>query len=595
MEQKAAIVASGGAEPQQSSGSRIAAPVLELVRSLGAARILALGLVAGCLLGFFAYVIARASDASYTLLFSGLALTDAQELVGRLETMAVPYRLSPAGDAIMVPADDALRLRMALAEEGMPVGGTVGYELFDRANPFTTSDFLGNINLQRAVEGELARTIGTLRGVRSARVHIVEPKRSLFGREEVKPTASIVLVLRSTGALDKRQVNGIRNLVAAAVPGLHAEAVTLVDDAGNLLAEPTGADAGQLANGDAEDYRVALENRLRAKVVQLLERTVGAGKADAAVSADLDFDELATTAELFDPQSQVARSTRTTDEASDQKQNEATAAVSAANNLPTERTAADPAAASTEQTKRTEETINYEISRTVRNQTKRGPALRKLSIAVQVDGIYREQPDGSKSYEPRAADELAQLGGLIRSAVGIDESRGDVVEVVSRQFAAAPAEPAADLGWQALLPERYAHLIDLGVFGALTLAVLFFGVRPAVKRLLTIAKPAGPEAAATAVVLGADGKPLLVHGATGATIGVDRAGNPVVVREPIMLAAPPAAAGGGTALTAVPPELVELKNVRGQVHAELLRDVSKAIDGNPDEAVRVVRAWLHGR
>ena len=134
-----------------------------------------------------------------------------------------------------------------------------------------------------------------------------------------------------------------------------------------------------------------------------------------------------------------------------------------------------------------------------------------------------------------------------------------MVEVVSRQFAVASPEPAADLGWQALLPERYGHLVDLGVFGALTLAVLFLGVRPAVRRLLTIAKPPGPEAAATAVVMGADGKPLLVHGATGATIGVDRAGNPVVVREPIMLAAPTAAAGGSTALTAVPPELVELR------------------------------------
>ena len=124
----------------------------------------------------------------------------------------------------MVPSGDALRLRMALAEEGMPVGGTVGYELFDQASPFTTSDFLANVNLRRAVEGELARTIGTLRSVRSARVHIVEPERSLFGRDEVAPTASIVLTLRGAEALDKRQIAGIRQLVAAAVPGLAPDA-----------------------------------------------------------------------------------------------------------------------------------------------------------------------------------------------------------------------------------------------------------------------------------------------------------------------------------------------------------------------------------
>jgi flagellar M-ring protein FliF len=594
MDQRAAIVASGGAEPAQSTRGGPLGPMVELARMLGPARILALGAVGCCLLGFFAYVISRATESSYTLLFSDLALTDSQELVGRLETLAVPYRLSPAGDAIMVPADTALRLRMSLAEEGMPVGGTVGYELFDQANPFTTSDFLGNVNLKRAVEGELARTIGTLRGVRSARVHIVEPKRSLFGREEVKPSASIVLALRNQPALDKRQIAGIRHLVAAAVPGLQADAVTLVDDTGNLMAEPLISGAEPSAN-DAEDFRIALENRLRAKIVRLLERTVGAGKADAAVSADLDFDELATTAELFDPQSQVVRSTQTSDESTDQNESQATAAVSATNNLPTERSASDPEPANSERTKRTEETVNYEISRTVRNQTKHGPSIRKLSVAVQVDGIYREQADGTKAYEPRGADELAQLAALIRSAAGVDEARGDVVEVVSRQFAEALPPLAAEPPWSALLPDQYGNMVDLAVLSMLTLIVLFFGVRPIIKRVLTLPSSASPAAAATAVVLGADGKPLLVHGATGATIGVDRAGNPVVVREPIMVDAPTPAPGQDVVVPAGASDLIELKNVRGHVHAALLGEVSKAIAGSPEEAVRVVRSWLHGR
>lgn len=596
MEQKAAIVAGGGAELVQQSQPRAGGALVELARALGPGRILALGAVACCLLGFFAYVISRAADTSYTLLFSNLALADAQELVGRLETMAIPFRLSPGGDAIMVPTGDALRLRMALAEEGMPTGGTVGYELFDQANPFTTSDLLGNINLRRAVEGELARTIGTLRGVRSARVHLVEPKRSMFGREEVKPTASIVLALRGATPLDKRQVAGIRHLVAAAVPGLAAEGVTLVDSDGNLLAEPSDPAADPLLTGDAEEYRAALENRLRAKLVQLLERTVGPGKADAAVSADLDFDDLATTAELYDPQSQVVRSTQTTEEASDQKESQATDAVSAANNLPTERTAADPAEASSERTNRTEETVNYEISRTVRNQTKRGATLRKLSIAVQVDGVYRDQPDGTTSYEPRGAEELTQLATLVRSAAGIDESRGDVVEVVSRQFAVPSPQPEPDAGWQLPIPQQYDRFVELGVLALLTLVVLFLGVRPALTRVLAAVRPAATAAAPTAVVLGADGKPLLVHGATGATIGVDRSGNPVVVREPILAGEPMAAPGQPMALQATgSPELVALKHVHGAVHASLLGDVAKAIETSPDDAVRVVRGWMHGR
>ncbi|MFL5335091.1 MAG: hypothetical protein ACJ8H8_18325 [Geminicoccaceae bacterium] len=196
MEQRTAIVEGNGSEPAQRPAGPFASPWFQLAKALGAGRIIALGVVACTLLGFFAYIVGRATDDSYTLLFSGLALTDAQELVGRLETMGTPYRLSPGGDAIMVPSGDALRLRMALAEDGMPVGGTVGYELLDRANPFTTSDFLANVNLRRAIEGELARTIGTLRSVRSARVHIVVPERALFGREQPKPTASIVLTVR---------------------------------------------------------------------------------------------------------------------------------------------------------------------------------------------------------------------------------------------------------------------------------------------------------------------------------------------------------------------------------------------------------------
>jgi flagellar M-ring protein FliF len=595
MEQKAAIVAAGGGEVSQGGGGNdVAGPFMRLAKTLGPGRILALGAVACCLLGFFAYVIARATEASYTLLFSGLELADAQELVGRLEAMAVPFRLSPAGDAIMVPSDDALRLRMALAEEGLPHGGKVGYELFDQANPLTTSDFLANVNLRRAVEGELARTVGTLRGVRAARVHIVEPKRSLFGREEVEPSASIVVSLRGPTELDKRQIAGIRHLIAAAVPGLQPKSVTVLDDAGNLLAEPSDLGDELASADDAEEHRVALENRLRAKIVQLLERTVGPGKADAAVSADLDFDEVATTAELFDPASQVVRSTQTTEESSDQKENQAADAVSVANNLPTERAPTDAAAASSERTNRTEETVNYEISRTVRNQAKRGASIRKLSIAVQVDGAYRQHADGTSAYEPRSAEELSQLAALVRSAAGVDEGRGDVVEIVSRPFVSPEALPPPEQGWRDLLPEGHDRLVELAVLSLLTLAVLLFGVRPALRRLLPAGKADAAAPETTAVVLGADGRPLLVHGATGATIGVDRAGNPVVVREPILGEDPPDPAGQAKPPGAgSPTDMVTLKSVRGQVHASLLSGVAEAIETSPEDAVRVVRAWLH--
>lgn len=570
MEQNGTVAAGAGGGVGRGGRPQPLAAAAALLRTLGPGRIVALGAVAVLLLGFFAYVIVRASESSYTLLFSGLDLRDAQQLTQRLEAMGVAYRLSPGGDAILVPSDQALRLRMSLAEEGMPVGATVGYELFDRANPFTTSDFLGNVNLRRAIEGELARTIGTLRQVRAARVHIVEPKRSLFGREEVRPSASIVLALRRPASLDRRQVAAIRHLVAAAVPGLDPKAVTIVDDSGDLLAEASGTEGEGLSLDETEELRVAFENRLRAKLVQLLERTLGPGRVDAAVSADLDFDEVATTAELFDPNTQVVRSTQTAEEASDAKETAASEAVSVANNLPTERQAAEPGPGSSERTTRTEETVNYEISRTVRNQTKRGSTVRKLSIAVQVDGVYREGPDGERRFEPRSAEELAQIEELVRSAAGVDQARGDVVEVVSRPFVEPAAGAADDEGWALLDAAGRQRLIELGVLGALTLAVLLFGVRPLLRRLL--AGPA-PEA------LPADQPRLLAGGQPeAASLAVEGAASVPGLPGP-----------GANGETAAGPALLPGSEAGADA---LLGEVERAIEARPEDAVRVLRAWL---
>ncbi|MFO1072301.1 MAG: flagellar basal-body MS-ring/collar protein FliF [Geminicoccaceae bacterium] len=566
MEQKGIIAAGAEGRKAGTDAAGRGWPGLALVKALGPGRILALGAVALLLLGFFAYIISRATEPSYTLLFSGLDLRDAQALSQRLEGLGVPYRLSGDGGAIMVPAKDALRLRMSLAEEGMPVGAPVGYELFDRASPFTTSDFLANVNLRRAVEGELARSIGTLRQVRSARVHLVEPKRSLFGREEVKPTASIVLALRQPGTLDREQVAGIRHLVAAAVPGLEPNEVTIVDDRGDLLAEPSGVAGAALALGETETQRVAFESRLRDKIVQLLERTLGPGRVDAAVSADLDFDEVATTAESYDPSSQVVRSTRTTDETSDASDSRPGEPVSVANNLPSEKAppAANGGTASSDRKNRSEETVNYEISRTVRNQTKRGSTVRRLSIAVQVDGSYHERPDGGRDFEPRPAEELAQIRDIVRSAAGADESRGDKIEVVSRPFVAPEAtEPPPAAGWLGLSPDGYQRLIELGVLALLTLVVLFFGVRPLLARLLPAAAGAAPAAETEA--------------AAHLIIGEDAAADQ----------------GAAARLAAVKPAAASAL-AGPAASTDLLGEVAQAVDAAPQDAVRIMRAWLQG-
>ncbi len=536
--------------------------LLAQIQALGAGRILALGAVTVALAAFFALVVARSLEQPYTLLFGGLAPEEARRIIERLEAGAVPYRLSPAGDALLVPADRALRLRLDLAEQGLPAGGSVGYEVFDRGGPLGTSDFLANVNLRRALEGELARTIAAIRSVRGARVHLVLPRRELFERDRHAASASVVLSLASPGGLERRQVQGIRNLVAAAVPGLDVSRITIVDDRGELLARGGEGAVGGSGGADLDEQRSALEQRLRGKILQLLERTIGPGRVEAEVTADLELDEVSTTAEQYDPNGQVARSTQTVEETGDRRDGEA-GMLSVSNNLPTERNAQPAGPTAAERTSRTEETINYEISRTVRSQTRRPGQIRRLSIAVQVDGVTSIAPDGTRRQEPRSAEELAQLAALVRSAAGVDEERGDVVEVVSRPFVQPDIETAPESDPLALSREELTRLGELAGLAVLAVLVLLFGVRPLV-RSLRPAPPAEPPAVP-------GDQPLLVTGSAG---------------------------GGGETDAAPSPAQLEAGDAEAGAAPEarpLLEQLSGLVADRPEDAVRVIRTWLKQR
>lgn len=537
------------------------ARLLEQIKALGPARILALGAVAVLLAGFFTYILTRSLEQPYTLLFGGLAPEDARRIIERLEAASVPYRLSPSGDAVLVPADRALKLRMDLAQEGLPSGGSVGYELFDRLGPFGTSDFLANVNLRRALEGELARTIASIRPVRAARVHLVLPRRDLFERERQKPSASVVVSLTGGASLDRRQVQGIRNLVAAAVPGLEPHRVTIVDDRGNLLARGGDSALDATFGLDLEEQRTALEQRLRAKIVQLLERSVGPGRVEAQVTVELDTEEITTTSEQYDPNGQVARSTQTIEETGDRRESEG-GTLTVTNNLPTERSAPAGAPQASERTSRTEETINYEISRTVRNQTRKPGQIKRLSIAVQVDHQRILAPDGSRRIEPRSAEELAQLAALVRSAAGVDEERGDRVEIVSRPFADLEPEPVPESGPFELAAEQWWRLGELAILALLAALLLLFGVRPLVRSLT---RPA--EGASATSHLSATAAP-----ASSAAANLAGSALAPADEQPASLEAkesPPAIA---------PPSVLDR--------------VGALFDERPDEVVRVVRGWL---
>ncbi|MFZ4125405.1 MAG: flagellar basal-body MS-ring/collar protein FliF, partial [Rickettsiales bacterium] len=268
------------------------ATMTESFRELGQIKIAALLGSAVILIGFFIFISMRVAAPMMSPLFTNLPTEEGAKIVDELDKRGIPYELRAGGTQVMVPSDQVNKLRLVMAEQGIPSQGSViGYEIFDKSDAMGTSNFVLNINQLRALEGELARTINDFESVEQARVHLVMPKRELFTRDTVDPTASVALKLRSSGGLTKNEISAIRHLVATAVPGLKPQRITIVDSRGGLLAK--GVDEKDDANvltEEAEDFRVAYEKRLGTTVEQLLEQSIGVGKVKAKVHADIDFD-----------------------------------------------------------------------------------------------------------------------------------------------------------------------------------------------------------------------------------------------------------------------------------------------------------------
>src|SRR5208282_4716113 len=270
-----------------------------------------MGAVTIALVGFFAFLILRVTAPQLTPLFTDLTFEDSAAIVKELDRQGVPYELRNDGNIVMVPKDRVARLRMALAGDGLPKGGGIGYEIFDKSDALGTTSFVQNINNLRALEGELARTIRALDSVQAARVHLVMPERPLFSRDKVEPSASIVLKVR--GALEPQQVRAIRHLVASAVNGLKPQRVSIVDETGQLLAD--GA-SGESDNSIGDERRAGFEKRMRNEVEAIVSSVVGAGRARVQLSADFDFNKITQTSDKFDPEGRVLRSSQTREESS---------------------------------------------------------------------------------------------------------------------------------------------------------------------------------------------------------------------------------------------------------------------------------------
>jgi len=531
-----------------------------------------LALMGGVLLvmiGFFIYITTRLASPNLDLLYKDLDPKDSSRITQVLDSQAITYELGQGNSEIRIPTKEVARIRLLLADQGIPGGGSLGYEIFDDAESLGTTNFMQNVNLVRALEGELARTIQSITVINSARVHLVLPKRELFSRERQDPSASIALRMSGGTRLEKGQVLAIQHLVATAVPSLVPSRVSIVDDKGNLLAAgfEDENDIGVMADKTADRKRM-FENRLGHTIEKLLEKTVGFGKVRAEVTADMDFDRVSTQEEVFDPEGQVVRSTQSIEQSSNASDSEGAPAVSVATNLPDANLGASEGISSSQSDARTEETVNFEITKKVINHVREIGNVRKLSVAVLVDGRRVEDAEGKLVYEPLPDDQMELLATLVQGAIGFDADRGDIVEIINMEYADfVPEEDEMELFF-GMDKNDILRLAEILVLSIVVILVILLVVRP----LISQAFEAMPSAAALA-------SERLLTDQTGAPglIGPDGAPIP----------------GDSMAEEDKIEELIDIDRVEGRVKASSVKKVGEIIDKHPEEALSILRNWMY--
>ena len=432
------------------------------------------------------------------VLFSNLAADDASAIVDKLKDAKVPYETSGGGTTLLVPGAQVHDLRLELAGQGLPHGGGVGFEIFDRST-LGMSEFVQKLNYRRALQGELARTIAQMPEVERARVHLAMPERRLFATEQDRARASVVLSLRGGQMLGKTQVQGIIHLVSSSVEGLQARDVTVVDGHGQLLSNASTDEAAGLTGSQLE-YQRTVEKDIETRIQSMLERIVGTNKAVVRVSSRLDFRKVETTEERFDPNGQVVRSEQRGQEKANGVNGTSGGVPGVESNVPPgSEVEASQTSSTSNQTKN--ETVNYEISRTVSRIVEPIGTVKQLSVAVLVDGTYEaaKAAEGEKviaaeairKYIPRTEEEMKRIEEIVKKAMGYSTDRQDQVEVVNIQFGFGAEEQAGAAtevqvaSWKAWVPYiRYA------VGGLLFALLLVFVVRPLMTMLVTSA-PSG--------------------------------------------------------------------------------------------------------
>lgn len=495
------------------------------------------------------------------LLYSNLDLKEAGEITRALDQANIRYEAKGDGSTLMVARDEVATTRLLLSGKGLPTAGSVGYEIFDQTGVVGQTDFVQQLNRQRALEGELARTIQGLEGVTSARVHLVLPKKELFEDEIQQASASVSI---GVGAREPSpdQVRAIQNLVAGAVPNMKPDRVTVVDQHAKTLSGGSEGDAMA-----ADGRKSAVEARVAKTVKTLVEGVVGPGKARVNVTADLDLSQVTIQQETFDPDGQVVRSETTSEENANENQPSQSGAVTAAANIP----GAPPNAEGNVNSAsgRTGTTTNYDISKTVRTEVKEPGQVKRLSVAVAVDGLTAPAGKDGKpgAYTARSAAEMQRIEQLVRTAVGFDAQRGDQVTVINVQF------PGADTGGGVVTANPLMgfdkndimQIVQWVILLIVALLTIFFVVRPLFNG------SAGPRTGVTRLVTATDGQQMMLpmDPSTG---------------DPLALPGPN---------QSEMEQRIAIAKIEGQVKASSIKRVAEFVESHPEESVALLRTWLH--
>ncbi|MBI5485263.1 MAG: flagellar M-ring protein FliF [Deltaproteobacteria bacterium] len=440
------------------------------------------GIVIGLSLLGFGALITLANRVDYKPLYANLGNDDAGEIVKKLKEQKVPHRLASDGRAILVPADKVYDLRLSLASEGLPQGGGVGFEIFDRKN-FGMTEFVQKLNFQRALQGELSRTIMQISGVEHARVHLAIPEKSIYKDTEKLPTASVVLRMKSGRQLRESEVQGISHLVSSSVEGLDLDHVTVLDSRGKVMSRTGPSDTRGKMTATMMETQRSYEKNMEERLQSLLDKAVGSGKSAARVSATLDFKQVEKTEERFDPEATAVKS--------EQRgiQKDGTSIVSAS--IPGAQANSGKAGTSPTASgggSRSDETVSYEVSRSTSKTIEPVGALAKLSVAILVDGKYETaaaakggKPEKPR-YIPRSPEELQKIEALVKSAVGYNLERGDQLTVVN-----VPLQDVAEDGVIEAAPWWEKPIVmemgKNGLLGIGFIALIMLVLRPLLKTL----------------------------------------------------------------------------------------------------------------